>query len=159
MALLLLSPSRQPLNGRLSPSCLPHAAPLPQGPGPSSAWRGPRALSPSSPTLGLFRPGVRWWAKHCRQSCPLGDRACSPLKIWPPHPVPRPPVSHTLIRHAGPGVSCGSGWPQDPGKAPLLGSGSASAQGSRKLWAALHRHRVAPTPAHPTQTLPDPGQE
>ena len=78
---------------------------------------------------------------------------------WPPHPVPRPAVSHTLICHAGPGVSCGSGWPQALGKAPFLGSGSASAQGSRKLWAALHRCWVAPTPAHPTQTHLDPGEE
>lgn len=91
--------------------------------------------------LPSFRPSslpslLHWWAMSC-YSGPGGLL------------VPSPGPQRACMYHTGPGVSCGTGLSQ-PLREPLfLGSGSASAPGSRKLRATLHRGWVARLPSAP----------
>lgn len=80
-------------------------------------------LSLLAPGRALFGPGVRWWAELLSLA---NVPACTP-------------ASHTLVPHAGPGMSCGTGLSQPLRVASCPGSGSVSARGSRKPSAALHR--------------------
>ena len=153
------SPASQPLTPTpkrmaqplLPASCCPSAA----GAWPFLSLERAQGSVPSSPALGLFRPGVHWWAKRCRQSCPLGRCTCSPLKIGLPTLCPglrSPTPSFATQALACPAGQAGPrpwGRPHSWALAqpPLKGPGSCGLLCIGAGWPPL-----LPTPPRPTWT-------
>lgn len=161
-------------------SLLPPPSHTPQGP-VFTAWQpacespGHRGLAPSLAwswrSLSLLAPCGPCVALGCNGEQRTAPGSCHPWPLCllspetqPPLPVPstHAPISCFPNLHvpAMQALACPVG---QAGPSPLgilvSGSGSAFAPSSRKLWAALHRHCLAPPPLTPPRPHQDPREE